>query len=215
MTPDSRGGGPPDLVVATGNAGKLREIRGVLSGLPLRVLALSEVGPVAEPEESGRTFAENARAKALYYAEATGALVVAEDSGLEIEALDGAPGVYSARFGAPAAESYEAKFALIYRLLRERTGSVDSPARFVCHLALASRNEVLFEAEGAVKGKVVEPPRGAGGFGYDPIFFYPPFGQTLAEVPAARKAEVSHRGKAFRQLREYLAGGSASVQTSK
>jgi len=193
-----------ELVIATGNAGKLREIRGVLSGLAWRVLALSDIGPIPEPEESGETFAENARAKALYYAEATGLLVVAEDSGLQIQALDGAPGVYSARFGAPEADTYEARFALIYQQLRERTGSVASPARFVCHLALARRNDVLFEAEGMVEGRIVEPPRGSGGFGYDPIFFYPPFGQTLAEVPAGRKAEVSHRGRAFRELREYL-----------
>ena len=131
--------------------------------------------------------------------------VVAEDSGLEIDALDGAPGIYSARFGADEAPTYPEKFALIYRMLRERRGRVESPARFVCALALADDRRVVFEARGTVEGHVVQPPRGSGGFGYDPIFFYPPFGVTLAELDEARKASVSHRGDAFRQLRDYLA----------
>lgn len=203
-----------ELVIATGNAGKVREIRGVLDGLGLTLLSLADLDPVPEPEETGRTFAENARAKALAYASALGRVVVAEDSGLEIDDLDGAPGVLSARFGHPGAPSYPQKFELIYRMLRERTGRVDSRARFVCALAVAapgglergaaSSPQVVFEATGTVEGRIVEPPRGTGGFGYDPIFYYPPFGLTLAEVPADRKAAVSHRGKAFRKLREYL-----------
>jgi XTP/dITP diphosphohydrolase len=213
-----------ELVLATGNAGKVREIRRVLEGLPLVILTLGDLEPVPEPEETGRTFAENAREKALYYASRLGRLVVAEDSGLEIDALDGAPGVYSARFGLPGAASYPEKFALIYRLLRERAGGVESTARFVCSLALArpapadasfgaappaGSAAILFEAAGHVEGRIVEPPRGTGGFGYDPIFFYPPFDQTLAEVPPDRKAQVSHRGTAFRHLKKYLeqAGG--------
>jgi len=129
--------------------------------------------------------------------------VVAEDSGLEIDALDGAPGIYSARFGADEAPTYPEKFALIYRMLRERRGW-ESQARFACALALAEDHRVIFEARGTVEGHIVEPPRGSGGFGYDPIFFYPPFGVTLAELDAPRKASVSHRGAAFRQLRDYL-----------
>lgn len=199
-----------DLVLATGNPGKVREIRRVLDGLPVTLLSLADLDPVPEPEETGRTFAENARAKALAYAAALGRLVVAEDSGLEIDALDGAPGVYSARFGLPDAVTYPLKFALIYRMLRERAGRVESPARFACRLALAQPGAVLFEAAGTIEGHIVEPPRGDGGFGYDPIFFYPPFGMTLAEVPAGRKEEVSHRGKAFRQLRDYLEAGFGS-----
>jgi XTP/dITP diphosphohydrolase len=192
------------LLLATRNPGKLREMRDVLGGLPWRIVPLDEFSDIPEPEETGVTFGENARAKALYYADGTGSLVVAEDSGLEIEALEGAPGVYSARFGGAEAPTYPDKFAMIYRALHERTGGVDTRARFVCHLALARPRVILFEAEGAVEGRIVEPPRGIGGFGYDPIFYYPPFGATLAEVPASRKAEVSHRGKAFRVLREYL-----------
>ena len=198
-----------ELVVATGNPGKVREIRRVLEGLPIDLRTLEDFDPVPEPEEHGHTFTENARAKARYYASALSRLVVAEDSGLEIDALDGAPGVYSARFGLPGAPTYPEKFTLIYRLLTERTGRVESTARFVCCLALAAPGGVLFEAAGTVEGRIVEPPRGAGGFGYDPIFFYPPLGLTLAEVPAGHKEEVSHRGQAFRKLREYLERGAA------
>ncbi len=191
------------LVLATTNAGKLREIRDVLAGLDLEVRALADYPAIAEPEETGRTFEENARAKALHYAGATGELVVAEDSGLEIDALDRAPGVYSARFGGEQAPAYPEKFALIYRMLDER-GAPESPARFRCALALARPGEILFEADGTIEGRITSPPRGIGGFGYDPIFYYPPFGCTLAEVPAARKASVSHRGQAFRRLRKYM-----------
>lgn len=193
------------LLLATTNQGKLREIRQILDGLAVEVRALADVPEVAEPEETGATFEENARQKALYYAGTTGRLVVAEDSGLEIDALDGAPGVHSARFGADEAPTYPEKFELIYRMLRERRGRVESRARFVCALALAEEGRVVFGARGEVEGEIVEPPRGTGGFGYDPIFYYPPFAATLAELDGARKASVSHRGAAFRQLREFLA----------
>jgi XTP/dITP diphosphohydrolase len=193
------------LLLATTNAGKVREIRDVLAGLPVEIRTLADCPPVEEPVEDGATFEENARTKALYYASAFGALVVAEDSGLEIDALDKAPGVYSARFGADVAPSYPEKFALIYRMLQER-GAPESTARFACALALAQPGKVLFEARGTVEGRITAPPRGAGGFGYDPIFFYPPFDCTLAEVPQDTKSAVSHRGQAFRKLREYLSG---------
>jgi XTP/dITP diphosphohydrolase len=153
------------------------------------------------PEETGATFEENARAKASYYAAATGELTVAEDSGLEIDALDGAPGVESARYGG-ADTAYPEKFSMIYEALGRR-GASDSPARFVCAVALARGGEILFETRGTVEGRIAPEPRGSGGFGYDPIFFYPPYGQTLAEA-ADRKAAVSHRGAAFRALQAYL-----------
>src|SRR6266849_5857574 len=168
------------LVVATTNAGKLREIRSLLAGIPFDLVPLAAWPDSAAPEETGPTFAENARAKALYYAARTGELTVAEDSGLEIDALDGAPGVESARFGAPTS-TYAEKFALIYNALRAK-GVTGSPARFVCVLALARDGKVLFEARGLVEGAVAPEPKGSGGFGYDPIFFYPPFGCTLAEA---------------------------------
>lgn len=191
------------LILATTNAGKLREIRAVLAGLPVEIRALSDYPPVQEPEETGTTFEENARAKALYYAQALGGVVVAEDSGLEIDALDRAPGVYSARFAADEAPTYPEKFRVIRARLEER-GAPDSTARFACALALARPDAVLFEARGTVEGRITWPPRGSGGFGYDPIFFYPPFGCTLAEIPADRKTSVSHRGQAFGKLRQWL-----------
>jgi XTP/dITP diphosphohydrolase len=194
----------PRLLIATTNPNKVREIRQLLDSVPLDLVTLAEWPQVAAPEETGLTFEENARAKALYYAAATGELTVAEDSGLAIDALDGAPGVESARFGG-AETSYPDKFALIYAALRARKGAADpaSAARFVCAVALAKGARVLFETRGTVEGRIAPEPRGDGGFGYDPIFFYPPYGQTLAEA-GDRKAAVSHRGEAFRSLAAFL-----------
>jgi XTP/dITP diphosphohydrolase len=193
--------GAPTLLVATTNPGKLREIAGILADVPVRLITLNDYPSVAEPEETGQTFAENARLKARYYAHATGHLSVADDSGLEIAALGGAPGVHSARWHGT---DYPAKFRKIQELFRER-GVAGSAARFVCAIALAQDDQILFEASGTVEGEIVAEPRGSNGFGYDPIFFYPPFGCTLAELDQARKSAVSHRGKAFRALRGYLA----------
>ncbi len=190
----------PRLLVATTNRGKLAEIRDILGGTSTTLITLDDHPGIAEPEETGTTFAANARLKARYYAGATRELTVAEDSGLEIDALDGEPGVRSARFNG---ESYADKFAAIRRMLAER-GAGDSTARFVCALALARPGAVLWEAAGVVEGRVQLPPRGEGGFGYDPIFHYPPYGRTLAEVTPEEKAAVSHRGQAFRQLRRHL-----------
>jgi XTP/dITP diphosphohydrolase len=192
--------GAPRLLIATTNPGKLREIAAILQGLPLALLALHDLPPVPEPEETGATFADNARLKARYYAHATGLFSVADDSGLEIAALDNAPGVQSARW---EGADYPAKFRKIQQLLRER-GQTGSPARFVCHVALASGSEILYESEGTVDGEIAAEPRGSEGFGYDPIFFYPPLGCTLAEIDGSRKAQVSHRGRAFAALRAHL-----------
>jgi XTP/dITP diphosphohydrolase len=207
------------LLVATTNKGKLREIQSALEGVtvggvPLDVRLLPDDAGIEAPEETGSTFAENARLKALYYAQATGLLTVAEDSGLEIEALDGAPGVLSARYpGATYAERFTRLFAAMAARgaglgVAERRG-----ARFVAALALArpaaqdnpdAPGEVLFETEGTIEGRIADAPSGAGGFGYDPIFFYPPYGRTLADVSDAEKLRVSHRGAAFRELRAFL-----------
>jgi XTP/dITP diphosphohydrolase len=191
----------PRLLVATTNGNKVREIRELLAGAPVELTTLAAWPDLAAPEETGATFEENARAKARYYAAATGELTVAEDSGLEIDALDGAPGVESARYGG-AHSSYPEKFAMIYDALR-RHGATDSPARFICAVAVVRGGETLFETRGMVEGRIAPEPRGSGGFGYDPIFFYPPYGQTLAEA-GDRKAAVSHRGAAFRTLRAWL-----------
>jgi len=196
------------LVVATTNANKLREIRGILDGTGVRVDGLDAFPAVAEPDETGATFAENARQKATYYSGVLGVTVVAEDSGLEIDGLGGDPGVQSARYGGPAAATYPQKFALVYAGLRAR-GAMGSPARFVCALAVADGANILYEARGTIEGRVNDSPKGDGGFGYDPIFFYPPLGLTLAELDEGAKASVSHRGQAFRQLREHLASHPA------
>jgi XTP/dITP diphosphohydrolase len=194
------------LLVATTNPGKIREIAGILAdvalgnGRRLELVPLSTFPDVVEPEETGSTFAENSRLKALYYARATGLPSVADDSGLEIEALDNAPGVHSARWHGP---DFDVKFRKIYELLAAQ-GRTTSPARFVCHVALANADRLVFEAEGIVDGEIAQEPRGTNGFGYDPIFFYPPFGCTLGEIDQERKALVSHRGKAFAALRAHL-----------
>jgi XTP/dITP diphosphohydrolase len=192
------------LLIATTNPGKVREIAGILAGLPLTLVGLADLPAIVEPEETGATFAENARLKALYYHHATGLPSVADDSGIEIEALDGAPGVHSARW---EGSDYAVKFQKIYELLEARHAR-GSAARFVAHVALADRGRILFECTGIVHGRVADEPRGDNGFGYDPIFFYPPLGRTTAELDQELKATVSHRGKAFTQLRRYLESGS-------
>jgi len=190
------------LLIATTNADKLREISAVLVNIPFEIVSLANFPEIPAPEENERSFDGNARLKALAYAKVTGELTVAEDSGLEIDALHGAPGVESARYGG-AGLSYPKKFDLIYRGLQAKD-ALDSPARFVCAVALAEDERILFEARGVMEGLIASEPKGDGGFGYDPIFFFPPFGKTLAEVSSADKASVSHRGKAFRELGLYL-----------
>lgn len=188
------------LLIATTNPGKLREIRGILAAAPVELVALDRFPDVPAPDEPGQTFAENARIKALYYAGKTGLPSVADDSGLEIDALGGAPGVHSAYWHG---DHYPTKFAAIYRELDAR-GLITSAARFVAHVTVADKGRVLFEATGTVEGQIAREPKGTHGFGYDPVFFYPPYGRTLAEVEGAEKAAVSHRGKAFRQLADWL-----------
>jgi len=191
------------VLLATTNRDKIREIRQFLAPVPYDLITLDAWPDLAAPEESGRTFEENARAKALYYAAATGELTVAEDSGLEIDALGGAPGVESARFGG-ADTTYPDKFARIYDALRSKGALAHNAARFVCAVALAQGDRIVFETRGTVEGEIAPEPRGSGGFGYDPIFYYPPYGRTLGEVTDTQKSAVSHRGQAFRKLREFL-----------
>jgi non-canonical purine NTP pyrophosphatase (RdgB/HAM1 family) len=188
------------LLLATTNPGKLKEIIGILEGVPIELVTLNDLDPIAEPEETGASFAENARLKARYYSKATGLVTAADDSGIEIDALDKAPGVHSAQWHGT---DYPTKFRTIQELFRER-GVSGSTARFVCCVALADGDSILVEMTGTVEGEIIAEPRGSNGFGYDPIFYYPPFGCTLAELDREKKASVSHRGKAFRALREYL-----------
>lgn len=198
----------PVILIATTNVGKLREISNALDGLPARLLTLADIAPVPEPAETGETFADNALIKARAYARATALPTVAEDSGLAIDALDGRPGVLSARY--PGA-TYPDKFTNLYRELAPHRQPW--PARFVCALAFVAPVDGAvadrpadFACEGVVEGQIAPAPRGSQGFGYDPIFLYPPFGATLGEVDTDRKLNVSHRGAAFRQFREWLTG---------
>ena len=190
------------FVLATTNPDKVREIRALLDGLDVEIVGLDAFPLLEAPEETGRTFAENAALKARYYASRTSLPAIAEDSGLEIDALGGRPGVESARFHGQDS-SYPEKFDAVYAML-DRQGGRNSPARFVCAVAVADGDSLLFEARGIVEGRISPEPRGSHGFGYDPIFFYPPEGRTLGEVADEVKRAVSHRGTAFREVRRWL-----------
>jgi XTP/dITP diphosphohydrolase len=205
----ARSEGARRLLIATTNRDKLREIHALLDGAAVELLSLADLPRIEEPEETGETFADNARLKALYYAKEAAAhvrdpllLTVAEDSGLVVDALDGEPGVKSARFLRMDA-SYQERFDEIYRRLAARADRPHS-ARFTCALAAVRGNEVVFETSGTVEGEISPQPRGTHGFGYDPIFLYPPYGRTLAEVDDELKRKVAHRGHAFRALRAWL-----------
>jgi XTP/dITP diphosphohydrolase len=203
----------PSLLIATTNTGKLREIRHLMPQWP-DFLTLKDLPPIAEPEETGATFAENAALKARYYARSSGRVTVAEDSGLVIDAIGGAPGVHSARY--PGA-TYPDKFRNLYSAL----GDAPRPwtARYVCAVAVAkvpkSRGpgvpepSVIFECEGTVEGEIWPEPRGSRGFGYDPIFYFPPYQRTFGEVEDEEKLAVAHRGRAFRLLADWLASTPA------
>jgi XTP/dITP diphosphohydrolase len=190
------------LLVATTNRDKLREIRLLLSGLAVDLVTLHDLAAIDEPEETGATFAENARLKAHYYAAASGLTTVAEDSGLVIDALDGEPGVRSARFLRPDA-SYPERFAAIFQRLADHPER-GRAARFLCAVAVVENTRIVFETVGTVEGEISDRPRGDRGFGYDPIFYYPPYGTTLAEVTESDKLAVAHRGQAFRALASWL-----------
>lgn len=193
-----------DLLLASQNPGKLEEMRLLAAGLPFRVIGPREIGLTEAPDETGSSFLENARIKALAYAGRSGRLTVADDSGLSVEALGGAPGLYSSRFGGERASDLDRNRLLLEKLAGvppERRG-----ARFTSAVVVGLGEKVLFEAEEHVDGRIAEAMRGANGFGYDPLFFYPPFGATFGEVARAEKDKVSHRGKAFARLRGFLAG---------
>jgi XTP/dITP diphosphohydrolase len=186
------------VLFATTNANKLREIRPLVAALPIDVVTLADLPPREAPDEPGRTFWENARHKALAYADATGLVVVAEDSGIEIAALGGGPGVHSARFLGTEV-SYQDRFEEIYRRLAQ-SPRPNRNARFVTALAVVRAGDVLFETEAGMDGVIADRPRGTHGFGYDPIFYYPPLEKTTAELTMDEKSTVSHRARAFRDF---------------
>jgi XTP/dITP diphosphohydrolase len=193
-----------DLLLASQNPGKLEEMRLLAQGLPFRVLGPAEIGLVEAPEETGASFLENARIKALAYARRSGCLTVADDSGLSVDALGGAPGLFSSRFGGEGASDLARNQLLLEKL--RGVPLAERGARFTSAVVVARVDAVLFEAEESVSGFIADTMRGTNGFGYDPLFFYPPYDRTFGEVPRAEKDKVSHRGKAFARLRGFLAG---------
>jgi XTP/dITP diphosphohydrolase len=194
--------GNNQILVATTNAGKLREIVHILDGVPVVLKSLADFPNEVAPEETGSSFAENARQKAFHYARLTGMVTLAEDSGFEVDALGGEPGIYSARYLREDA-AYDERFVDIYRRMRD-SASNDRSARFVCAVAVVHGDAALFETTAKVEGLLAEKPAGPNGFGYDPIFFYPPYRRTFGEVSDAEKTAVSHRGQAIRAFRSYL-----------
>jgi XTP/dITP diphosphohydrolase len=190
------------LLVATTNQDKLREIRSLLASVNVELITLRDLPPVPEPEETGETFQENARLKARYYSAASGLMTIAEDSGLVIDSLGGEPGVRSARFLRPDAP-YAERFDVILRRLAEHPER-GRAARFLCAATVVDDDRILFETVGTIEGEIADAPRGNGGFGYDPIFFYPPYDMTLGQVREDAKLAVAHRGVAFRAVATWL-----------
>src|SRR6188508_1969339 len=174
-----------DLLLASQNPGKLTEMKELVAGLPFRVLSPADLGMRTSPEETGATFIENAVLKARHYARLSGRLTVADDSGLSVDALGGGPGLYSARFGGEGASDADRNALLLRKLADVPTAG--RQARFTSAVAVARGDEVLFEAEESVEGLIADGLRGSNGFGYDPLFFYPPFGRTFGEIPHEEK----------------------------
>lgn len=192
----------PALLVATTNVGKLREVRALLGDLPLQILSLEDVPGAPSVDEDGATYFDNAMRKALTIARWSQRVTMADDSGIEVDALGGAPGVHSARFAGPQQDSA----ANVAKLLRALEGvpAASRTARFRCVIVVAAPDGAWLSVEGVCEGRILDTPRGSGGFGYDPVFFYPPAAMSCAELPAAVKNEISHRAVACRRLHAQL-----------
>lgn len=191
---------------ATKNPGKLREFRLAGERAGIAVEPLDNLGDIATPDETGRTFEENAIQKALYYGAHTRDWLFADDSGLEVDALGGAPGVISSRFAGREGDN-EANNALLVERLR---GVSHRDAQFVCLIALVHAGKLERTFRGVVRGRIIDAARGPHGFGYDPLFFYEPFGCTFGEAGDASKMNVSHRAQALSQMFSWLAGRAAT-----
>ena len=191
------------LWCATGNRGKLREFRLAVDRADLELEPVPGFASLPQAVEDGDTFEENAIRKALHYAAYVAGLLFADDSGLEVDALGGRPGVRSARYSGPGATDESNN-----RLLLENLGGrEDRTARFVCAIALVDGPRLIGTWRGAVEGRILDAPRGTGGFGYDPLFYYPPFGCTFGEATAEQKLSASHRGQAMRAMLEAVGKG--------
>ncbi len=190
------------LLIATRNRGKLREYEALLADLGLELVDLNSAGITLEVEETGATFEENAILKARTYAQASGLLTLADDSGLEVDALRGEPGVHSARYDGCGGSDEDR-----YRLLLRRLEGVPEEARgarFRCVIAIATPEGEVYTSEGTCEGCIAFQPRGSHGFGYDPIFFVPGYGRTMAQLPPEVKNRISHRARAVEGAREIL-----------
>ncbi len=186
------------IVLATRNEGKVREFQELLKDFPVEIRCLKDFGPIPEVVEDGETFDDNAYKKAHFTAKVLGLPVIADDSGLVVEALNGAPGVKSARYAGEKATDADN----IAKLLKEMEGKANRKAAFECIISIAVPSGPALTYEGRCEGEITLEPRGEGGFGYDPVFYYPPYGKTFAEIPMAEKNKVSHRGKALAEVAE-------------
>jgi len=190
------------LVLASGNSGKLKEYQVLAAGRDLELQLLPGYANIPEFPEEASTFAENAAGKALYYSKYSNELVLADDSGLVVPAFGGAPGVQSARYAGVGANN-DARIAKLLGVLDGKTG-LERAACFVCVIAVAQRGQCVAIVSGKVDGEILKSPQGSGGFGYDPVFYFPPLHKSFAELTANEKNQHSHRGKAFRRLMEVL-----------
>jgi XTP/dITP diphosphohydrolase len=184
------------IVLATRNAGKMNELQQLLQGFPVEIKNLNDFGPTPEVKEDGATFDDNAYKKASFTAKVLGLPAIADDSGLVVEALDGAPGVKSARYAGDKATDQEN----IEKLLREMAGKSNRKAAFECVISIAVPSGPALTYEGRCEGEITTEPHGDMGFGYDPVFYYPPYGKTFAEISSEEKNRVSHRGKALQEV---------------
>ena len=203
------------IILASANPGKVREFQTAARPVGIEVAALPGYSQLPPCVEDGATFEENARKKAIHYSSHTRELVFADDSGICLDALKGAPGVRSARYARPGASDEDNNQKLLAELHRSENDSAGESlgqvpahraAHYVCVIALARQGETLTVVEGRADGAIIDAPRGSGGFGYDPYFFYPPLGKTFAELSAEEKSAVSHRGQAFRELLQFVSG---------
>jgi XTP/dITP diphosphohydrolase len=194
---------PSELLVATNNAGKVRELARLLAEMPLRLRLLSEFGDIPEAVESGTTFAENAVLKATHYSALSGLFTLSDDSGLAVDALGGRPGVYSARYAGPRATYAERMSRLLEEL--SASGDAERRARFVCVIAVADPSTGEVETfEGVCEGSIARAPRGTGGFGYDPVFVPEGHAQTFGELPDEIKQQISHRARALARAARFI-----------
>ena len=196
----------PRLLVATRNQGKLRELADLLEDVPFELVSLSDVGIEVDVEETGHTFEDNAVLKAETYRDLSGMLTLADDSGLEVDALSGEPGVRSARYAGPDASDDDRVQLLLKNL--ESTSESSRTAQFRCVIAIASPQEETQLFAGSCQGRIVNQPRGENGFGYDPVFLFPDLGLTMAELTSEQKNAISHRALAVREAAAALAGGT-------